>query len=403
MVKWCSVFPADRPLATDWSLCCWFVAVGKQNSQQNYQQAFCGAGNRQTDPNEPNLVVLRERRLFVEMDRKAPPPPLRRVQLAKKTIGKWLVGHCPAAKFLTGQCLGVVGANPQLPGGGGRRSNGNAPQETGVRVSLETMAGTSIGVSQFKLSQLVGDVRIWLAKSQPLKYTAASRVLLFVPGDDSKLEPVVNLASLVKLHPETPETPHRLTLLVAVSTARWSHKLSNTTLVFSDNDRSITRPGGQSSFPCGMSERKLNGPGDGFSVLITALPLFSNALTVGIISHGCEFELQGSNGIGGERGSMGFHVANVKYQAEQPPRQLVQVNAESWLGPERGIPAAGDRLRFAIRESDPKVPAEADTELVLDIFYNHELFCAAPIPKSFDLPFQPACTLCNDATLTLEN
>ena len=263
-------------------------------------------------------------------------------------------------------------------------------------MSLETLAGTSVGVSQFSLSQSIHDVQRWLAESQPLKFTLAAHVLLFVPGDVVKVDPSTELASLVN-----PETPHRLTLFVAVSTSRWSKTKSNLSMAFSDDDRSITRPGSKSTFPAGRSEKELTGAGDSFSVLVTKLVIHANALSIGIIAKGGTEKRSVAGGIGGEPKTIGINITNVQYQSKRPPQQIVQVGGVR-VGPARGILQEGDSVRFAIRESNPEVAVEADTKLGVDIFINHKLFCSVPIPNSFCLPFQPACTLCNDATLTLE-
>ena len=270
-----------------------------------------------------------------------------------------------------------------------------------IRVSVETAAGVIVGHHEFERVQRVGDVQAWLFGSDPAKYSSPASVLLFAADQDVQLDSAVPLQSLLPTTATTPTTNPRLTLIVLASLVRWSKSRSNPTLVFSDDDRGITRPGSQSSYPCGRSERELQGPGDGFGVWIKNLEIVANGLTIGIKSHGSDFRNASSNGVGACRDTMGVHIVNVKANSTKPPQKCIRVCGGNLTGPELPLFKTGDRLKFVVREAEPSAKTNK-TSLVLDFYLNGKVFHTAHIPNYFRLPCEPLCTLPDNCTLILE-
>ena len=321
-------------------------------------------------------------------------------RLLRRVVGKWLVGHSPAAKWLLGHsALGidvVVGA----------QHSADAAAAAGIRVSIETPSGAVVGhPPQFAPTQRVRDVQAWIfANDAEQKFQSSGSVLLFAAGQAAALDGAVELGTLAEVDRNQSggsDGWKALTLIVLVHQVRWSRINSNQILVFSDNDRGITRPGNRSSYPCGRSEKPLRGPGDSFTVLIKKLVVVANGLTIGIESaSGGPLVKQGSGGVGHNRNSMGISIRNIQAVAGKEPRECIRV-AGTLCGPKMYLFQSGDRLKFALREQKGVHDGEQDV-LALDFYLNGEVFFTAPIPTWFMLPFIPLCTLPDDCTLILE-
>ena len=82
----------------------------------------------------------------------------------------------------------------------------------------------------------------------------------------------------------------------------WNPELSNSNLVFSDDARSVTRPGSVSCYPAAVAA--LPSPNALFTVALTRASLSSNWITFGIVRAG--FPLASSDGVGRGQNSWGF-------------------------------------------------------------------------------------------------
>ena len=165
---------------------------------------------------------------------------------------------------------------------------------------------------------------------------------------------------------------------------------------YSENLRQVTRPGKVSSYPCARTKFKLEHEGDSFCVRLKALPAKPNGLTVGVLNDIGHFRNEESNGVGGCQDTMGVCIANVLIRLFQPKqkKQCIRCCAE-YKGPELKMFKKGDTLRFQLG----RFPNS--TIYFLDFIFNGKHEHREPLPKYFELPLQPLCTLPDDCILEL--
>eukprot|EP00750_Incisomonas_marina_P006125 INCI14333.1.p1 GENE.INCI14333.1~~INCI14333.1.p1 ORF type:complete len:311 (-),score=36.51 INCI14333.1:383-1315(-) len=302
-----------------------------------------------------------------------------------RVIAKWLGQvHCPSASHSLSRSVGCVVDLPDAAPGGNELS--------GWTVDVETLSGVQLGTFKgLDPSNTVHELQVRIAERLGHEKFPVHQQYLFLTGSASELSANATLQQCGVVDGATLVLVLRLNL-------EWDPQKSNSYLEFSDDNRTVTRPGSVSSYPCARTKFVLQGPGESFCVRIKALPPENNGFTIGVLRASGEMKNARSTGVGCCADTMGVYIANVRarFATPQTRRQCIRYNYE-FTGPWLLMFKESDTLRFRLHRNK----ADDNSSLCLDFIFNDKHVHRAPLPAHFDLPLQPLCTLPDNCCLEL--
>ena len=371
------------------------------------------------------------------------------IELLKKVLAKWLVGHCPTSKALVGQycsrkCVALMMAYS---------SKTTRQRAASVCVVLESLSGAVIGCADdmFRPTCCINDVQDWARSLDAAKGVTAT---LFVLGTDTPLDGGTELGFLATQQLQQQQQQQeqeqlqqqrqrqrasppfsssslsfssgssgldanqlRLTLIAVFPQARWNVACSNDELVF-DQDKSgvpsVTRVNfGYGLNHCALAEQHVTAAGQGFGVFLQEWCRTPTSFAIGILSAECSFI--STMAVGCARGSMGLFVHNLATWCTRP-QACLRVDGRTAPRPLIKVFSTGDHLKMVVNErrlqqqqqqpqqqqQQQQHQAEVPASLMLDFFVNRQLLFSAPVPAHFTFPFRFVCTPPRLGVLVLE-
>ena len=363
----------------------------------------------------------------------------------KRTFAKWLTSHCPQTRARLGKCLLQ---RQQLAPVCGLKAKKRSDVFV---VVVETGSGKCVGRFEFEISTpcTIFDVSKRLGTQAP-EFPVADQVLCRATrnGGLDRLPRTTRLADMVgpllQVPSSTAATTPKVTLVVALQHGKWDIEASDDMLRFSNDNRTVSRPGSKSCAPCAKADFLLQGPGAGFGVIVDVLEKSFHSLSIGVAMHAMDdaatsvfdtFPKCSSKGVGREPGSAGLNIGSMRKYFEDPgssarfllrPLGRSRLRFKPWWKTTtktsrratKELPLKrGDYLRFTLRRGgddgdggrdhgEHKGSASGDAGsgdglLALHATLNGKLCCVIDLPPSFSLPLRPVATLADDCQLTI--